>query len=100
MWLAALAGGVLVGVGLEVLTWWLAAYGPQGDGWSLRGNGALVVPFGLGPAVLVGGWIAFALHARTESPPRRFQHFAAAVVFTMLSVLSYAGASRVLPPGA
>jgi hypothetical protein len=33
--------------------------------WSFRGNGALVVPFGVGPAVLAGGWTALVLHGRT-----------------------------------
>jgi len=99
MWLATVVGGVLVGVGLEVLTWWLAAYGPLGGAWSLRGNGALVVPFGLGPVVLVGAWAVFALHTRESEPPRRLAHLAAAAVFTVLAVVSYFAASRVLPPG-
>jgi len=63
----AVVGGLLVGIGLDVLTWLLAAYGPQGGDsspWSFRGNGALVVPLGLGPAVLAGAWTAFVLHAR------------------------------------
>ena len=159
----AVVGGVLIGVGLELLTWVLAEYGPQGgDGvaWSLRGNGALVVPLGLGPVVLAGAWSAYVLHsrgavrwrqlgllalligaglvvlslvslmlgavagytwlsltvsiwmilapllcavvpvARVPVPPRRLQHLGAAVVFTVVSVVSYVVASRVLPPGA
>src|SRR5262249_19055169 len=32
--------------------------------WSFRGNGALVVPLGIGPAVLAGAWSAFVLHSR------------------------------------
>ena len=32
--------------------------------WSFRGNGALVVPFGVGPAMLAGGWTALVLHGR------------------------------------
>lgn len=66
LWL--LVGGVLaalaVGIGLEVLTWLVARYGPEGGAWSLRGNGSLIVPFGLGPAVLAGAWSALVLHAR------------------------------------
>lgn len=63
-----LVGGVIaalaVGVGLEVLTWLVARYGPEGGAWSLRGNGALIVPFGLGPALLAGAWTGLVLHAR------------------------------------
>jgi hypothetical protein len=32
-----------------------------GANWSLRGNGALVVPFAGGPALLAGGWTALGL---------------------------------------
>ena len=60
----ALGGGLLAGVALDVLTAVVARSGPQGDGWSFRGNGALVVPFGLGPAVVAGAWSALVLRAR------------------------------------
>jgi hypothetical protein len=56
-----LAGGILLGI----LTYVLAAAGPSGPGWSLRGNGALIVPFGLGPALLAAGWTAIAGHFRS-----------------------------------
>src|SRR5207237_5469386 len=59
----------LFGCVLDVLTFLLARYGPSGGDvgpWSFRGNGALVVPFGLGPAVLAAGWTALALHGRLE----------------------------------
>lgn len=59
--------GLVGGALLDVLAGLAAQAGPSGDGWSLRGNGALVVPFGLGPAVLGGGWTALALHARRRS---------------------------------
>lgn len=61
---AAIAGGLLAGVLLDVLTFLVARYGPQAGSWSFRGNGALVVPLGLGPAVLAAGWTAILLHAR------------------------------------
>ena len=57
----------MAGLVLEVSTFLLARYGPSGtDGasWSFRGNGALVVPFGLGPAALAGGWAAIVRHYR------------------------------------
>jgi dipeptide/tripeptide permease len=45
--------------------------GPSGvsDGaaWSFRGNGALVVPFSLGPAVIAGAWTTLVLHHRSVS---------------------------------
>ncbi len=60
----ALGAGLLAGVALDLLTDVVARYGPQGDSWSFRGNGALVVPFGLGPAVVAGAWTALVLHYR------------------------------------
>ena len=63
----AVVAGIVAGVVLEVLTFLVARYGPSGaDGasWSFRGNGALVVPFGLGPVVLAGGWAALVRHYR------------------------------------
>ena len=66
----ALGAGLLAGVTLNLLTFLVARYGPSGsDGapWSLRGNGALVVPFGLGPALLAGAWTALVLHYRSAA---------------------------------
>lgn len=56
--------GLLAGVILDLTAYWVALAGPSGDGWSFRGNGALVVPLGLGPAVLGGGWSALVLLQR------------------------------------
>jgi hypothetical protein len=56
--------GLVAGVLLGLLTSFLAVSGPSGDGWSLRGNGALIVPFGLVPAVLAAGWTAIVAHFR------------------------------------
>jgi hypothetical protein len=64
-------GGLIAGVALDVLTYWVARAGPVGEGWSFRGNGALVVPLGLGPAVLAGGWTALVLYARGVAGWRR-----------------------------
>ena len=61
---AAALSGVVLGIGLELGTAWLAASGPTGEAWSFRGNGALVVPLGFGAAVLTGGWVAIGLYAR------------------------------------
>ena len=56
--------GLLAGVLLDVATFLVARYGPQAGHWSFRGNGALAVPFGLGPAILAGGWVALVLRYR------------------------------------
>jgi hypothetical protein len=64
---AVLGAGPLAGVGLDLLTFAVPRYGPQGGdaaAWSFRGTGALIVPFGLGPAVLAGAWTALVLRAR------------------------------------
>lgn len=45
--------------------------GLHGNGWSLAGNGALIVPFGLGPAIVAGGWAAIVLRMRRH--PRWLQ---------------------------
>lgn len=65
VWVAAAA--LASGIALAALTWWLARSGPEASGgvpWSLRGNGAIIVPLGIGPALLAGTWTALALHAR------------------------------------
>jgi hypothetical protein len=60
----ALLIGALAGVLLDVATFLVARYGPAADGWSFRGNGALVVPFSVGPAILAGAWTALAFRNR------------------------------------
>ena len=56
--------GLLAGLGLWVLTTILTHAHIAGNGWSLSGNGALIIPFGLGPAVVAGGWSAIILRMR------------------------------------
>lgn len=56
--------GVVAGVALWILTAVLSRSNISGNGWSLAGNGALIVPFGLGPAVVAGGWAAIILRMR------------------------------------
>jgi hypothetical protein len=60
----ALVIGAVAGILLDVATFLVARYGPEADGWSFRGNGALAVPFGVGPAILAGGWTALAFRNR------------------------------------
>ena len=58
---------VLAGAAIDALTWLVARYGPQaadGQPWSFRGNGALVVPVALGPAVVAAAWTALVLSYR------------------------------------
>jgi hypothetical protein len=64
--LAAVAvAGLVTGVLLGLMTSLLTASGPSGQGWSLRGNGALIVPFGLAPALVAAGWAATVAHFRS-----------------------------------
>lgn len=37
-----------------------------GNGWSLSGNGVLIIPFGVGPAIVAGGWSAIILRSRAH----------------------------------
>jgi hypothetical protein len=83
---STLALAVVGGALLAALFVLLARLGPSGDGWSLRGNGALVVPFGLGPAVLAGGWTALALQARRD--PRWAPSGAAAALVGAVAALT------------
>lgn len=55
---------MVAGVLLDLATFLVARYGPQADGWSFRGNGALSVPFGLGPAILAGAWAGLVFRYR------------------------------------
>ena len=57
---------VLAGALISVLAFIVARYGPAGDGWSFRGNGALAV-YTLVPVVLTAGWTALVLRARSVS---------------------------------
>jgi hypothetical protein len=56
--------GVIAGVLLWILTIALSRSQLSGNGWSLSGNGALIIPFGLGPAAVAGGWAAIILRMR------------------------------------
>jgi hypothetical protein len=56
----ALAGGAIAGLLLIGLTALVARSSIEGDGWSLSGNGALIVPIIGLPIVLAGGWVTMA----------------------------------------
>src|ERR1700730_12627488 len=81
--------GLAAGVLLDVATFLVARYCPQADSWSFRGNGALAVPFGLGPAILAGAWVALVLRFRGFARWRELGLGAALIgfVFLLVSVL-------------
>src|SRR5690242_20736764 len=56
--------GLIAGALLWVLTSAISRSHLSGSGWSLSGNGVLVIPFGLGPTVVAGGWAAIILRMR------------------------------------
>src|SRR5207247_3930389 len=56
-----------------------------GDGWALAGNAALIIPFGLGPAVVAGGWTAVILRMRRH--PRWLQLGFASGLIALVLVL-------------
>jgi O-antigen ligase len=62
---------LLAGIVLGAVTIVLSHTRISGNGWSLSGNAALVVPFGVGPAVVASGWSAIVLRMRDH--PRWLQ---------------------------
>ena len=68
----------------------------SGDGWSLRGNGALIVPVVAGPALMAAGWAALALWFRGE-PGGLTGAFLAGALTILLS--GAAGFAPVMLPG-
>jgi len=84
----ALIWGALSGLGLDLLTVFVAAHGPEGPGWSLKGNGALIIPFGFGPSLLAGDWTARVLRAHGRLHPERARAavFAAGVVLVLVDL--------------
>ncbi len=56
--------GLVAGVCLWVLTIAVSRGHLSGDGWSLSGNGALIIPFGVGPALVAGSWAGVILRMR------------------------------------
>jgi hypothetical protein len=57
--------GLLAGAAVSLLAFYVARYGPSGDGWSFRGNGALAAYTAV-PPILSAGWTALVLHCRTH----------------------------------
>ncbi len=65
-WFASLIAliGLVIGVCLWALTTLTSHAHLSGFGWSLSGNSALIIPFGVGPAVVAGGWAGIILRMR------------------------------------
>jgi hypothetical protein len=63
---ATAIGGLIAGAGIMLIANQLSAVGPLGDGWSFRGDGSLVIPFGLRPVVIATGWTLLVLHDRSH----------------------------------
>src|SRR4030088_302917 len=91
--------GAIAGAGLWVLTISLGRSNLSGNGWALSGNGALIIPFGLGPAVVAGGWAAIILRMRGH--PRWLQLGIASGLFglaltagSLLSLIAFGPAGR------
>src|SRR6202140_3732266 len=58
--------GALAGVLLWILTIVLSRSRLAGN--ALSGNGALIIPFGVGPAIVAGGWAAIILRMAGHPP--------------------------------
>ena len=56
--------GLLIGLLIWIATLLVSRSNIHGHGWSLAGNGALIVPFGVGPALVAAGWAAIILRLR------------------------------------
>jgi hypothetical protein len=57
--------GLVAGASVSVLAYFLAMYGPSGDSWSFRGNGALAALTAI-PPILAAGWTALVLRSRSH----------------------------------
>jgi len=89
--------GLGCGVALWLLTTLLSRSTISGNGWSLAGNGALIIPFGLGPAVVAGGWTAIILRMRGH--PRWLQLGFASGLIALVLVLGSALSLVAFGPG-
>ena len=78
---------LLVGIGggalLLALTVFVSRSDIGGPGWTLGGNGALVVPFAGGPALMAAGWVALALYRKGVPHSRAATALAGASVLVL-----------------
>ena len=89
--------GVGCGIGIWLLTTLLSRTTISGNGWSLAGNGALIIPFGLGPAIVAAGWTAIILRMRGH--PRWLQLGFASGLIALVLVLGSALSLVAFGPG-
>src|SRR5229473_3557091 len=93
--------GLVAGLCLWVLTIGVTRGHLSGDGWSLSGNGALIIPFGIGPALVAGGWAAIiAALIPAPDPERRGPPLWSIAALILLPITLIAGCeagSGVLP---
>jgi len=89
--------GVGSGIALWLLTTLLSRSTISGNGWSLAGNGALIVPFGLGPAIVAAGWAAIILRMRGH--PRWLQLGIASGLIALVLVVGSALSLIAFGPG-
>lgn len=94
---------LVAGAAVSVIAFLLARYGPSGDSWSFRGNGALAA-YTLVPALLAGGWTAVVVRHRGRSDWLRIGAgagvigLALAVIDAVLLPLGGASADSALGP--
>ena len=89
--------GLGSGVALWLLTTLLSRSTISGNGWSLASNGSLIVPFGLGPAIVAAGWTAIILRMRGH--PRWLQLGFASGLIALVLVLGSALSLVAFGPG-
>ena len=85
---STVAVALVAGAFVSAFAFLLARYGPAGDSWSFRGNGALAA-YTLVPALVAGGWTALVLRYRGRDDWLRWG-LGALVVGLVLDVLDAA----------
>jgi len=85
---STVAVALVAGAFVSVFAFLLARYGPAGDSWSFRGNGALAA-YTLVPALVAGGWTALVLRYRGRDDWLKWG-FGALAVGLVLDVLEAA----------
>ena len=93
--------GLLVGLLVYALTAAASQSDIGGPGWTLRGNGALVVLFGLLPGLLAAGWVWLAARSLTRAALAGLVALALELGFgfgPILLMLAPTGAAYILVP--
>ena len=85
---STVAVALVAGAFVSAFAFLLARYGPTGDSWSFRGNGALAA-YTLVPSLVAGGWTALVLRYRGRDDWLKWG-FGALAVGLVLDVLDAA----------